>query len=104
MLVDVGIGGYYAPLFSHPDSAVEGKKTMLSFPKWIVAGGIGGLIGAAIWAGISYATNYEVGWIAWGVGFLVGVGVRVSAGENEEGFAPGLTAAVVAIVAVLGGK
>jgi hypothetical protein len=77
---------------------------MLSFPKWIIAGAIGGLVGGAIWAGISYATNYEIGWIAWGVGLLVGVCVRVSAGEHEEGFAPGLTAAVVAIVAVLGGK
>ena len=77
---------------------------MLSFPKWIIAGAIGGLVGGAIWAGISYATNYEVGWIAWGVGFLVGVGVRISAGESEEGLAQGLTAAVVAIVAVLGGK
>lgn len=77
---------------------------MLSFPKWLIAGGIGGLIGAAIWAGISYATNYEIGWIAWAIGGLVGAAVRISAGESEEGFAPGLTAAVVAIASVLGGK
>jgi hypothetical protein len=72
--------------------------------KWLVAGTIGGLVGAAVWAGIAYATNYEVGWIAWGIGFLVGVCVRISAGENEEGFAPGATAAVIAIAAVLAGK
>jgi hypothetical protein len=77
---------------------------MLSFPKWVIAGSIGGLVGAAIWAGISYALNAEIGWIAWGIGFVVGFCVRVVAGENEEGFAPGVTAAVVAIVAVLGGK
>lgn len=77
---------------------------MLSFPKWVLAGSIGGAVGAAIWAAISYATNYEIGWIAWGIGFVVGVCVRVSAGESEEGFAPGLTAAVVAIVSVLAGK
>jgi hypothetical protein len=72
--------------------------------KWLIAGIIGGLIGAAVWAGISYATNYEVGWIAWGIGFLVGVCVRISAGENEEGFAPGAVAAVIAVGAVLLGK
>lgn len=77
---------------------------MLSFPKWVIAGTIGGLVGAAIWAGISYATNYEIGWIAWGIGFVVGFCVRVAAGENEEGFAPGATAAVIAIGAVLLGK
>lgn len=77
---------------------------MLSFPKWVIAGGIGGLLGAAIWAGISYATNYEIGWIAWGIGFVVGVAVRISAGESEEGLAPGLTAAAVAIVSVVAGK
>jgi hypothetical protein len=72
--------------------------------KWLVAGTIGGLIGAAVWAGISYATNFEIGWIAWGIGFLVGVCVRISAGENEEGFAPGAVAGVIAIAAVLAGK
>lgn len=77
---------------------------MLSFPKWIIAGSVGGLIGAAVWAGISYATNFEIGWIAWGIGFVVGFCVRAVAGENEEGFAPGLTAAVIAIGAVLLGK
>jgi hypothetical protein len=77
---------------------------MVGLLKWLVAGTIGGLIGAAIWAGIAYATNFEVGWIAWGIGFLVGVCVRISAGENEEGFAPGATAALIAIAAVLAGK
>lgn len=77
---------------------------MLGFPKWVLAGFLGGLVGAAIWAGISYATNYEIGWIAWGIGFLVGFCVRVAAGGDQEGFAPGATAAVVAIISVLIGK
>jgi hypothetical protein len=77
---------------------------MLSFPKWIIAGSIAGLVGAAIWAGISYALNAEIGWIAWGIGVVVGFAVRLVAGESEEGFAPGATAAVIAIGAVLLGK
>jgi hypothetical protein len=76
----------------------------MSFVKWVMAGSIGGAVGAAIWAAISYATNYEIGWIAWGIGGLVGFFVRAVAGEEEEGFGPGATAAVLAILAVLGGK
>lgn len=69
------------------------------------AGGmIGGLIGAAAWAGITYATGYEIGWIAWGVGFIVGLGVRMGAGDTLHGVAPGLLATVIAVLAILGGK
>ena len=77
---------------------------MFGFPKWIIAGSIGGAIGAAAWGTISYFANAEVGYVAWGIGFIVGFFVRVAAGESETGLAPGLTAAIVAIAAVLGGK
>lgn len=72
--------------------------------KWISAGCVGGLIGAAIWALISYATNYEIGWIAWAIGGLVGVCVRFAAGEDNEGVLPGVGAATIAIGSVLLGK
>jgi hypothetical protein len=42
----------------------------------IIGGGIGGLIGAVIWAAVTYITEYQIGWLALGVGFLVGLGVR----------------------------
>lgn len=50
--------------------------------KWFVAGAIGGAIGAAIWVAVGYLTSYEVGWIAWGIGVLVGIAVRKSAGKE----------------------
>lgn len=75
----------------------------MSFGKWVVGGLIGGVIGAAIWAAISYFTNYEIGWIAWGIGFIVGLGVRIAAGE-QDGYAPGITAAAIAILAIVAGK
>jgi hypothetical protein len=84
-------------------SRSEGSS-MFGFPKWILAGSIGGAIGAAVWAAISYFANAEVGYVAWGIGFIVGFMVRLVAGEKEEGLAPGLTAALIAVVAVLGGK
>ena len=70
---------------------------------WIIGGLVGGTIGAAIWAGVGYATNHEVGWIAWGIGFLTGMGVRFMA-KDAEGTGPGIVAAVIALLAVAGGK
>lgn len=63
----------------------------------------GGAIGGAIWCAVGYGTGYEVGWIAWLVGVLAGIGTRYMAGDSE-GFLPGAIAAVVAVLAVGGGK
>jgi hypothetical protein len=74
----------------------------LALIRWLIGGLIGGAIGGFVWALISYLTNYEVGWIAWGVGFLVGLGVRFAdhLGDGEEGLLQGVTAAVMAIGAI----
>jgi hypothetical protein len=64
---------------------------------------LGALIGAGIWAGITYATNREVGFIAWGIGGLVGLAVRYAAQESE-GPKFGVLAAGVAILAIVAGK
>ena len=71
--------------------------------RWCVAALIGGFIGASIWAGITYFTGYEIGWIAWGVGFLVGLSVRIGAG-NDMGVGPGAIAVIGAVAALLAGK
>ncbi len=75
----------------------------MPYLKWIIAGTIGAAIGTIAWIVVGYF-GYEVGWIAWGVGFLAGLGVRVVAGEENEGAVPGVIAAVIAIIAVLIGK
>jgi predicted Zn finger-like uncharacterized protein len=67
---------------------------------WIAGGCVGGLVGGGIWAAIGHFTGVEIGWIAWGVGFVVGLGVRIGAGENY-GIAPGGTAAGIAIATIL---
>ena len=71
--------------------------------KWLVAGLIGGAIGVLAWVLVGYFTNYEVGWIAWGVGALAGIGVRAAA-RDTTGTAPGLTAAGVAVACVVAAK
>jgi len=69
----------------------------------ILGGAIGGLIGAVIWAVVTYYSGWEIAWIAWGIGGLVGVGVRLGTG-GSGGIRHGGTAAILALVAVLGGK
>ena len=69
----------------------------------ILGGSIGGLIGAVIWAAVTHYSGYEISWIAWGIGGLVGVGVRLGT-SGSGGISHGGTAAIIALVAVLGGK
>lgn len=46
-----------------------------NLPRGILGGVAGGLLGAILWAAFTYFTGYHVGWIAVGVGVLVGFGV-----------------------------
>jgi len=64
---------------------------------------VAGFIGGAVWAAVSYYTNYEIGWIAWAIGALVGIGAYAGSG-GQGGGAVGLIAGVVAVASVLGGK
>lgn len=47
-----------------------------NLPMAIIGGLVASLIGAAIWAGITVATKYQIGWLAVGVGFIVGYAVN----------------------------
>jgi hypothetical protein len=42
----------------------------------IVAGVVAMLVGTAIWVGVTVATNFQIGYMAVGVGFLVGLAMR----------------------------
>ena len=68
----------------------------------VVGGVVGGVIGAGIWAGISYFTGIEIGWVAWGVGGLVGLGC--SWGSRGGGAVLGCMAVVITLLAIAGGK
>lgn len=71
----------------------------------LVGGMIGGAIGAFVWAAVVYFTEYEIGWIAWGVGALVGYGV---AAGNRDGArsstAAGVLAVALSALAILAGR
>lgn len=63
----------------------------------------GGVAGAAAWGVLTYFTGYEVGFVAWGIGALVGVGMYAMS-KGVGGAGAGVLAALVALAAVLGGK
>ncbi len=42
----------------------------------VISGLLAALLGAGIWAGVSVATEYQIGWMAVGIGFLVGLAMR----------------------------
>lgn len=63
-----------------------------------LAGFIAALAGAAVWAGITVATEYQIGWIAVGVGFVVGMAIRVSGKGIDQIF--GIVGAVMSLVGV----
>lgn len=82
------------------------KAVSRSIPPLITAtmtGSIAGLIGAAIWGGITYLTHREVGFVAWAIGGLVGISVCVAAQEMDE-FIAGVLAGTISIFSILAGK
>ena len=64
-----------------PDPAIVAQtiarlRDEQDFNLGLAAGLVAALIGAALWAGITIVTKYQIGWMAVGVGFLVGFAVR----------------------------
>ncbi|UCD24018.1 MAG: hypothetical protein JSW51_13465 [Gemmatimonadota bacterium] len=69
----------------------------------LTGGVVAGSIGALLWAAIAYFTGYEVGWVAWGVGGLVGFGVVLGSGGHKSQ-AIGVLAVVVTVLALVAAK
>lgn len=64
------------------DEAYERLRAQQSLPLGAGAGLVAALIGAVIWAAITFFTEYQIGWMAIGVGFLVGYAVRFGRGVD----------------------
>ncbi len=69
----------------------------------VLAACVSGGAGAIIWCVIVILTQHEIGWIAWGVGVLVGASVRFAAKEMDESIA-GIIAAIGSAVSIVAGK
>jgi hypothetical protein len=82
-----------------PDKAPPPRKE--NVPMGILGGVIAGFVAMLAWYSITLATDRHIGIVAWGVGVLVGVGVR-TLGRDGSPFL-GFVAAVCACLAILGG-
>jgi len=70
--------------------------------KGLMGGIIAGVIGAVIWAAIAYYANVEIGYLAWGIGALVGF--AVAAASSGGGAAAGVIAVLITVLSICGGK
>jgi hypothetical protein len=69
----------------------------------LLCGLAGGVVGAVVWCGATLMTGLEVGWVAWGVGLIVGSGVALGwAGTRSHGTA--VLAVVIAAASIALGK
>ncbi len=66
------------------NSNVEQQQTQTSIGKIIAGGFAASLVGAVVWALISFYGEYELGILASGIGALVGVAVAYIAKNNVE--------------------
>lgn len=83
-------------------AAIENLKLEQNLGLGIIGGSIGGLLGAIIWAAVTYFTEYQIGYLAMGVGFLVGFGMNKSGKGIDRIF--GIAGGIIALVSVLVGN
>ena len=58
-----------------PVKVYGGRPSPPSTPKRaspVLAGVLVGILAAVVWVVIVYTTGYEIGWVAWGVGAVIG--------------------------------
>ena len=61
-----------------------------------VSGFLAAVVGAAVWAAVTVATEYQIGWMAVGIGFLVGLAVRIGGKGIDPVF--GVVGALMSLV------
>jgi hypothetical protein len=67
--------------------AVEQFKSEQNLVSGVIAGAVAALVGAVIWAAVTVTTDYQIGWMAVGIGFLVGFAVRLAGKGIDRSFA-----------------
>ena len=62
----------------------------------LIGGGVAMLVGAALWGAITYFTQYQIGYMSIGLGFLVGIAFRFFGKGHSLIF--GLSSAVLSLI------
>ncbi len=69
----------------------------------LLGGLIAAVVGGAIWGAIAIWTGYEIGYVAWGVGVLCGLGV-VMMSQGKRGMPLQIVAVAASVLGILIGK
>jgi hypothetical protein len=77
----------------------EPPSTNTLFFRGVLGAFVGAMVGMGVWYGLTVATGYQIGIVAWGVGALTGFGARVLAREGNT--ALGVVSAFFAMMAIL---
>jgi predicted Zn finger-like uncharacterized protein len=64
---------------------------------------LGAMLGAIVWALFTYFTMWELGYIAWGLGGLAGLGMALGH-DDEDGTIAGIIAACMSLVGIVAAK
>lgn len=65
------------PVVTSQDQALLAELfAQQNFPLAIVGGVVASIVGGLAWAVVTIASGYQIGWMAIGIGFLVGLAVR----------------------------
>ncbi|MBK6963574.1 MAG: toxin-antitoxin system YwqK family antitoxin [Bacteroidales bacterium] len=84
------------------ETAIEKLRFHQDFNYAIIGGILAALVSAALWAIITVATKYQIGYMAIGVGILVGFGIRFFGSGIDKKF--GFLGAVLAVLGCLTGN
>lgn len=82
--------------------AIEQLDNQPSLLMGLIGGTLAMVASAIVWGAISYFTEYQIGWMAIGVGFLVGVAIKFFGKGKSITF--GLSGAILALVGCLLGN
>lgn len=84
------------------DYYLEQLKLEQSLPIGFISGLIAALAGAAVWAVVTVSTGYQIGYMAVGVGFLVGLAIKATGKGIDKIF--GIMGAVLSLFGCLLGN
>src|SRR5688572_3535690 len=76
--------------------AIEQLEDQPNLLMGLIGGGIAMLVGAVVWGAVTYFTQYQIGWMAIGVGFLVGIAVKFFGRGKSMIF--GISSALLALI------
>ena len=82
--------------------AIEQLEDRPNLLMGLIGGAIAMLVGAMVWGAIAYFTDYQIGWMAIGVGFLVGIAIKFFGKGKTLIF--GLSGAALALIGCLLGN